>query len=264
MADEQAPATPAQDEQWRKYLLEGHAGGRWLRRVFRLTPASPRCNSCLAPFAGIGGRVLGVTGFAPSRKNPRFCRLCCEWQPLGGVEIDIGVLFADMRGYTSLAEQRAPEDVARMVNRLYAIANDVLVMHGGAIDKMMGDEVMALFFPGLAGGGYITKMVSAAETMLERVGRASNRDVPLPIGIGLDRGLAFVGNLGSREVTDFTAVGDVVNTAARLQGEAKAGQIVMSERVYEEVGDRYPNAQAVELQLKGKSRLVAARIVEIG
>jgi len=78
-------------------------------------------------------------------------------------------------------------------------------------------------------------MVTAAEIMLGRLGRASKEGPWLPIGIGLDHGPAFVGNIGSSEVSDFTALGDVVNTAVRLQAEAKPGQILMSERVYEKV-----------------------------
>ncbi len=168
-----------------------------------------------------------------------------------------------MRGYTALSEKTPPEDVARMVIRFYSLASDVLVAHDALINKLMGDEVMALFLPGVAGKEYISKMVTAAEIMLGRLGRASKEGPWLPVGIGLDHRPAFVGNIGSSEVSDFTALGDVVNTAARLQAEAKPGQILMSERVYEKVADRYPDATSVELDLKGKSEPVSARIVEI-
>jgi adenylate cyclase len=189
--------------------------------------------------------------------------MCCEAQPLGGAEVDTGVLFADMRGFTALAEQRTPEEVARLLNRFYCLAADVLVAHYALIDKLMGDEVMALFLPGFAGKEYVSKMVSAAETLLKRIGYGSREGPWIPIGIGLDRGLAFVGNVGSSEVADFTAIGDVVNTAARLQGEAGPGQIIMSERVYEDVSGHYPDAPSVQLELKGKSAPVAARLVNI-
>ena len=79
----------------------------------------------------------------------------------------------------------------------------------------------------------------------------------------MDFGLAYVGNVGSGEVKDFTAIGDVVNTAARLQGEAKPGQIVISARVFQEVAERYPDAPRVELQLKGKSKPMPAHVVEM-
>jgi len=79
--------------------------------------------------------------------------MCCEAPPLGGAEVDTGVLFADMRGYTALSEKTPPEDVARMVNRFYSLASDVLVAHDALINKLMGDEVMALFLPGGRGQG---------------------------------------------------------------------------------------------------------------
>ena len=178
------------------------------------------------------------------------------------MEIEVGVLFADMRGYTSLAESMRPEEVARLLNRFYAVATDVLGSRDAIIDKLVGDEVMALFLTGFTGPGCFCKMASAAEGLLRGVGYGSGEGPWLPLGIGMDFGLAFVGNVGAGEVKDFTALGDVVNTAARLQAEAKAGQTVMSERVYREVADRYPDVPRVELHLKGKSEPVAARVVE--
>lgn len=174
------------------------------------------------------------------------------------------MLFADIRGFTALAETQPPEEVARLLNRFYAVATNVLTSQDAIIDKLVGDEVMALFLPGFAGQGYVEKMASAAEGLLRGVGYRSGQEPWLPLGIGLGFGLAFVGNVGAGEVKDFTAIGDVVNTAARLQGEAKAGHIVMSERVYAWVAQRYPDARSVQLSLKGKSEPVAARVVEIG
>ena len=174
----------------------------------------------------------------------------------------MGVLFADMRGYTAMAESKPLEEVARLLNRFYAVATDVLGSRDALIDKLVGDEVMALFLTGLTGPGCLRKMASAAEGLLRGVGHGSSEGPWLPLGIGLDFGIAYVGNVGAGEVKDFTALGDVVNTAARLQSEAKAGQIVMSERVYQGVAERYPDVPRVELQLKGKSEPVAAHVVE--
>lgn len=162
-----------------------------------------------------------------------------------------------------MAEAKPPEELAAFLSRFYAVATDVFTHHDAIIDKLVGDEVMALFVPAFAGEGFIEKMVSSAEALLQGVGYSPGLTPWLPLGIGLDHGLAFVGNVGSGEVKDFTAIGDVVNTAARLQGQAKGGQIIMTERVFQEVGDRYPDAPRVELQLKGKSEPVAARVVEI-
>ncbi len=172
------------------------------------------------------------------------------------------MLFADVRGYTSLAEQQTPGETARLMNRFYAVATDVLATHNAVIDKLVGDEVMALFIRGFAGHGYLEEMASSADGLLRAVGYG-NGEPWLAVGIGLDFGPAYVGNVGSGEVKDFTALGDVVNTAARLQAEARPGQIVMSERVYQAVSERFPGASAVEFTLKGKSEPVAARVIDL-
>jgi adenylate cyclase len=253
-------------EEWRKALAEGYMPGLWMRRFFRMVPSSPRCGMCLAPFKGVGGIIFKPLPFtSPSRKNPNWCRVCFEEAPIGGAEVPTGVLFADIRGYTSYSESRSPEEVARLLNRFYTVAARVLAGHDAVIDKLVGDEVMALWLPGFAGRDtYITKMVDAAEELLRAVGFGSEAEPWLPLGLGLDHGLAFVGNVGSGEVKDFTALGDVVNTAARLQAQAKPGQIVMSEGVYQEAAAaRFPDALMVQLELKGKSEPVAARIVDL-
>jgi adenylate cyclase len=203
-------------------------------------------------------------GRSRSRKNPRFCKGCFEHAPPGGIEAEVGVLFADMRGFTAFAEAKSPAEAAQAVNRFYALATDVLSHYDAVIDKLIGDEVMALFLPAFAGDACISKMASAAEDLLIGVDGGSNVEPWLPLGIGLDYGRAFVGNVGSDVVKDFTAIGDVVNTAARFQGKAAPGQIVMSERVYQAVSGRYPQAQPVHLDLKGKHEPVPAHVVTVG
>ena len=255
--------TPADAEQLRQGVCTDQPLWRWLRHFCLLLPSDPRCKVCLRPFAGLGGKLLRVTGYGPSRMNPSVCNSCYERTPIGGAEAEIGILFVDIRGFTAMAEGETPEQAAALLNRFYALATGVLWHHDAFVDKLMGDEVMAEFLIGQAGGGAIEKMASSAEALVRGAGYGSKEGPWLPIGIGLDFGLAFVGNVGAGEAKDWTAVGDVVNTAARLQAEAKPGQIVMSERVYREVSERFPDAVADQLTLKGKSEPVAARVVDI-
>ena len=94
---------------WRKALEDGYVPALRLRRFFRMWPSAPRCGMCMAPFKGIGSVVFKPLPFtSPSRKNPNWCRVCFEDAPIGGAEVPTGVLFADMRGYTSYAESRSP------------------------------------------------------------------------------------------------------------------------------------------------------------
>jgi adenylate cyclase len=223
---------------------------RWLNR--RL-PADPRCRFCLVPFGGVG-RLLRIR---PSRKNPNFCMGCFEMAPLGGRDTEVGVLFADIRGFTSWCERQAPDAIERALNAFYGVSTAVLAEHDAIIDKLVGDEVMGLFltaFPSLEAKA-CEVMVRSAEEILWRLRLA---DPVLPVGIGLNFGLARVGNVGGGPVKDFTAVGDVVNTAARLQSHANPGEIVMSDAVYAQVREHYSRAAPITLALKGKSTAVRA------
>jgi adenylate cyclase len=237
--------------------LESHRGRLFLRLMRRL-PSDPRCAVCRAPYGGVGGRLMGRFGFAPSRKNPRLCSQCFEKAPMGGVEMEVGILFVDVRGFTSLAEGRAPDAVATLLNRFYASAVDVLCRHA-IIDKLVGDEVMALYLPNVFPGDPARHMVADARALLLAAGYGEQPWIDL--GVGLDFGTAFVGNVGAGEVKDFTAIGDVVNTAARLQAAAASGETVMSSRVSERAGELVAGAERRELTLKGKSEPEVAMVV---
>lgn len=239
-------------------MLETHRMRAFVRLMRRM-PAEPRCAVCRAPYGGVGGRLMARLGFGPSRKNPRLCSQCFERAPLGGVEMQVGVLFADVRGFTSLAEQRAPDAVATLLNRFYATAVDVLCAHA-IIDKLVGDQVMALYLPHIFPGEPAQHMLVDARALLAAAGYGE--EMPwIELGIGLDFGRAYVGNVGSGEVKDFTAIGDVVNTAARLQAAAASGEVVMSSRAYERAAEHAVEAQPRELSLKGKSVPEVAMVV---
>jgi len=229
------------------------------RRLNRRLPADPRCKFCLVPFGGVG-RVLRIR---PSRKNPNFCMGCFEMAPIGGTDMDVGILFADLRGFTAWCERQPPSAVERALNRFYSVTTRAITDADGLVDKLVGDKVMGLFlttFPSL-GDRTCEIMVAAADEIVRGLHAATNADDRLPVGIGLNFGIARVGNVGVGDVKDFTAVGDVVNTAARLQASATAGQIVMSDAVYERVAERYPSLARVDLALKGKTGVVGGRVL---
>jgi adenylate cyclase len=231
-------------------------------RVMRLLPSEPRCQLCHAPYGGVGGKIMRRFGFGPSRKNPTLCNTCFEKAPMGGVEMEIGVLFADVRGFTALSERVPPEDVARLLNRFYVVASKVLTK-SAIIDKLVGDEVMALYLPQLLSEGWEDDLVRDAREMLMSVGYGTSGDPWLSLGVGLDVGRAYVGNVGAGEVKDFTALGDVVNTASRLQSCAGGGQIVLSERLFGRLAIRPTNAIATRLELKGKHDPEPARVIDL-
>ncbi len=253
-----ADGEPLTQEDWAvMWSLEHSLSNRAIKGLWRVLPGPPRCQMCSAPFGGFGRWASHPLGFRPSRKNPTICSMCVELSPPGGSTMPTGVLFADLRGFTAASEHADPADVSRTLRRFYGCAENTLFPEA-IIDKLIGDEVMALYLsPVLPDADIPRLMVDHARALLHAVGYGTADGPFVEVGIGIDYGDAFVGNIGQRDVFDFTAVGDVVNTASRLQGEAAGGEIVVAERAG---GD---DGEPIEVQLKGKDRPVAARRITV-
>jgi adenylate cyclase len=254
------PLTP---EDWEAYLrFSAQPQTKVVKWLFRTLPSTPRCGYCGAPFAGFGARVVRPLGYRPSRKNPNICSACVELAPPGGTTVHVGVVFADLRGFTSASETSTPQEASAHLRRFYAHAEKVFFPEA-LIDKLIGDEVMALYVPLISRigpkddedvegrRGVAALMVDHAHELLQRVGYGTPQGPELELGIGIDFGEAFLGNIGNAAVHDFTAVGDVVNTAARLQGEAAGGEVVLSPRVVELLDE--PVGEPERVTLKGKA-----------
>jgi adenylate cyclase len=209
---------------------------------------------CQNPFGGFGGKVSRLMGRKPSRKNPNLCQYCFDHLPSGGIEIDIGVVFADVRGSTAMGEQSTATEFAERLNRFYKTATDVFIHHDGLVDKLIGDEVMALFFRGLAGPDYRLKAVLAALDLAAAV-----NDVP--VGVAANAGIAFVGNVGSGTVMDFTALGDAVNVGSRLQAHASPGEVVLSSDLYALVAVDHPGARTDRIDVRGRDEPVEIAVL---
>jgi adenylate cyclase len=205
--------------------------------------------------------LVALFGFTPSRKNPNLCVTCCEKMPPGGAEADIAVLFADVRGSTALGEKLAPSEYAKLLNRFYRTATEVLIRHDAIIDKLIGDEVMALFIKGICGPEYHRRAVDAASALLHAVGYGQPNGPWLALGGAVHSGMTYVGNVGGEGVVDFTALGDTVNTASRLASVAAAGEILISETVYEKVAGSLPVVEERTLTLRGKEVPTSARVL---
>ena len=246
---------------WR---MHEHGMGRVFQRLFLALPRSPRCGVCGAPFEGPGRFVTRALGYAPSRKNPTVCAACVELAPPGGMTMPTGVLFADLRGFTARFDGVDPGEASKLLRRFYRCAEDVLFPEA-VIDKVIGDEVMALYLPTMKRDLELdvvpAVMLEHARGLLRAVGYGSVEGPFAEVGVGLDFGDAFVGNIGQRALFDFTAVGDVVNTASRLQHQAAGGEIVISERVAAGLPE-LPGAP-VELALKGKSSAQRAYVAGV-
>ncbi len=169
-------------------------------------------------------------------------------------------MFLDVRGYTTLSEKLPPEQVAEVLKYFYWLASEAIFRADGTLDKLLGDAVMAFFGEPVHYHDHARRAVQVAMEVLRGM-RTKGGDVPLPVGGGIATGEAFVGNVGAEETADFTVLGDTVNVAARLQGAAKAGELLITEATYQAVADLYPNAEVRDLELKGKTETVRVRVL---
>lgn len=260
------PERSRNDELWRKLFSGELPKLRRGRHLYKFIPANPRCRLCNVPFRGVGWLVSRMLGKGPSNKNPNFCNVCetmARTNP-GGAETNLTLLFADVRGSTTLAENMSPSEYSRLMNRFYVAANDVLVKTNAFIDKLVGDEVIALFVPVFAGPDHARVAIHAAEHLLRATGHGKGQTPWIPVGVGIHTGRAYVGVIGSEQtMTDFTALGDDVNVAARLSSKAKTGEILISEAAFEASQINPAQLEQRQLELKGKTQLVGVRVMRV-
>ena len=243
------------EKDWYAFLTRGEERPERLVHFMRLLPSSPRCKLCNAPFKGWGGFIMHLLGRDQSRYNPRYCEKCDRFEHPGGAVIELSMLFADVRGSTSLAEQMSAYDFSQLMNRFYQVATDALVHEDALVDRLMGDEAIGLFIPGFAGSDHSRRAIQAAQDLLKRTGHKQAGEPWLPVGIGVHRGTAYVGVVGGDDgsPTDFTALGDNVNITARLASNAGPGEILISEAAFAASGLDKGNLEQRALELKGKS-----------
>ncbi|MCS6902219.1 MAG: adenylate/guanylate cyclase domain-containing protein [Myxococcales bacterium] len=177
---------------------------------------------------------------------------------LGGRRQHISVLFADVVSFTPLAESRDPEQVVALLNELFSMLTEIVFRHGGSVDKFIGDCVMAVW--GAADGreDHAERALEAASDMLRfletaNIGWRSKYDLEIRLGIGVHSGTAIVGNIGSDKRMEFTAIGDTVNVAARLEAIAAPNQILLSEETAKLAGDLFETRFLGERKLPGRS-----------
>jgi adenylate cyclase len=249
------PRVASEEEGWRRALTE--PGMAPQAKFFRWLPSDPRCPLCRAPYGLPFGPIVQRLGFGRSKRYPQLCNPCFTMMRhgRGGAEVPVTVLFADVRGSTAMAERSSAVEFSELLSRFYAMVTEAVRDEGGIIDKFLGDGVMALFIPSFTEKQHAQRGLAAARRIL--------REAELPIGIGLNTGLAFTGFLGpTDEVSGFSAVGDAVNVAHRLGEAAAAGELMVSG---DELSLTEPPAadpggtwEQRELQVKGREGAVRA------
>lgn len=175
------------------------------------------------------------------------------------------MLFVDVRGSTSLAERMSATDYSRLMNRFYSVATEAMMKTDAFIDKLVGDEVIGLYFPLFTGPNHARAAIQAAQELLRVTGYGDKKGPWIPIGIGVHTGIAFVGTVKGSEgtVSDITALGDNVNITARLASKASAGEALLSDVAYTAAGLNLGSLEQRQLELKGKSDVVNVRVLKV-
>ena len=245
---------------WFWFSTNAFAVDKRLRHVLRVLPRDPRCRFCNAPFQGFGAMVVRVLfGKQRSALNPRYCNLCeiASREFPGGAEVEMSMLFIDIRGSTALSEKMSPTEFSQIINRFYAAATKVIIEEDGLVEKLAGDEVAAFWGAGFAGADYVRRTINVAQKLL-RVMEQQN----IPVGIGVHAGIAYFGSMGTTEgLTDISAKGEEVNTAARLASKAARGEIIVSEQALQKTDIDPSQLESRSLELKGISEPVLARVM---
>ena len=256
------------DELWYWYLTGEHKHGfpknyerlkNFNRSIYGILPGDPRCFECNLPLSGSGARIISPLGLRASIFSPQLCGWCESSirKMEGGAEIELTLLFADVRGSTSLAETIGINEFTQMIQRFYKVATDVILQDKGMVNRLMGDQVIGLFVPRFSGSNHAQAAIDAAKDLLLATGHQDDQGPWAPVGVGIHTGPAYVGTVGHGEgVNEIAVLGSAANLAARLSSEAKQGEVLISQDALVCANHSGEGMQRQELALKGVSESV--------
>ncbi|HIN02655.1 MAG TPA: PAS domain-containing protein [Candidatus Marinimicrobia bacterium] len=188
---------------------------------------------------------------------------------LGGEEREVTILFSDIRGFTSMSENMNPESVVSTLNEYFSDMIDIVFKYNGTLDKIIGDELMIVYGAPISAEDDTQRAVTTAVEMQEQITRLNKKrkkrkDAPIMVGIGINRGVVVSGNIGSRDMMDYTVIGDTVNLGARLCSAAGPGEILVSPTVWKETKKQYSFEKLDPIKVKGKKNKVMVYRIENG
>lgn len=250
------------DQMWHDWFMtDAFKVEKQLFRAFRFLPHDPRCKICYSPFRGMGGFVMRSLGRKQSNLNPHFCNVCEDFAKKnpGGSEVEMSMLFADVRGSTALSEGMTPIEFQKLINRFFVASTKAIADEDGLVEKLAGDAVAAFWGAGFAGRNYVARTIHAAQN-IARLMQEQN----IPVGIGIHAGVAYFGAMGSADgLVNISAIGDEVNTAARIASKAAAGEILLSKKALEKAGIDLDGLESRTLELKGIHEPVMVRVMRV-
>ena len=176
---------------------------------------------------------------------------------LGGERQEVTILFSDIRGFTTISEKNQPEKVVKMLNDYFNTATKIIQKNEGAVDKFIGDAIMALFNAPVKNASHADNALKTAIQMQKEFKKQN-----INAGIGINTGDAIIGNIGSSKVMDYTAIGDAVNTASRIQALAKTGEIVITDSTYNKLKLNKPKTTTRLVTVKGKEKPIKIHVIK--
>lgn len=258
MSDQYQPQK-GNEELWKMLFAAGDPKLQKMQSFHMKLPTKPRCRLCLAPFNGVGGWIMRLKGKSRNNRNPNFCNACdkfLETYP-GGADIELSILFVDIRRSTEYTETHDPATVSQRINIFLNEAINTITDNDGFINAFYGDCVVAAWPPGFSGKDHAIKALATARQLVAKDMRDSSGEA-IPIGVGVHTGPVYISTVSALQGTfrDISIFGNNVNLTARLASQAKPMQALSSRETIVAAGEK-PEAYSFEsVELKGFSEPV--------
>jgi adenylate cyclase len=263
------------DELWYWYLTGEHKHGfpknyermkNVNRALYGILPGDPRCFECNLPLSGTGANLFGSLGLRPSIFSPQLCGWCESSirKMEGGAEVELTMMFADIRGSTNLAETKGISEFTELIQRFYKASTEIILGNFGMVNRLMGDQVIGLFVPRFSGQKHALAAIEAALKLLRATGHLDENGPWAPVGVGIHSGPAYVGTVGSGDsVNEIAVLGNDANLTARLSSEAAQGEVLISQEALDQAEITGEGMEMHNLDLKGVSSQVASWLLRV-
>ena len=246
---------------WYQIFADGHPELIKQHRLHKKLPTEPRCKLCYAPFGGIGGWIMRLRGKGPNNRNPNFCNACDGFLSAfpGGAEVELSVLYVDIRNSTQFADSASAAAVSARINAFLNTVTEVITKADGFVLAFYGDCVVAVWPPGFSGPQHAQKCLQAARQLV-RLQMHDPEGKPIPVGVGAHTGKVFISTVAALQGSfrDVSIFGRNVNVTARLAAQAAPSEILASTELLRAAQFDTTALPSKELQLKGIAEPVTA------
>jgi len=243
------------EELWKMLFAVGDPKLQKMQRLNTRLPAKPRCRLCMAPFKGLGGWIMRLKGKGRNSRNPNFCNACDKFLEAypGGAEIDLSLLYVDIRNSTEYTQSHETNSVSQRINLFLNEVTRVITDNDGFIVAFYGDCIVAAWPPGFSGKDHAQKAFRTAELLVKNKNLVDADGESIPVGVGVHTGSVYIGTVSALKGTirDVSIFGSNVNLTARLASHAKAMQALCSREHILAAGRQPENFDSEQAELKG-------------